>query len=151
MYFLSQFQASWFLSPSHTGLFKCDVVKQRLYFFSLTTERFFCCLCVWEKKRHLPQLHIVVHRGDHGLQDPQGLWVICQGISVSSGKQKHRRPVIIRCPMLIAIRFFKLAQTQEDDIWGGGKKGPEESNMLLPWSSAGKVSLSKIKKRQKSN
>lgn len=78
------------------------------------------------KKRSLPQLHIVVHRGDHGLQDPEGLWVICQGILVSSGKQKHSHPVIIRRPMLIAIRFVKLAQTQEDNIWGIKRASPLE-------------------------
>lgn len=40
---------------------------------------------------NLPGLDIVVHSGDHGLKDPEGLRVICQGVWVSAEKTNHNR------------------------------------------------------------
>lgn len=42
---------------------------------------------VWIDIDNLPTLDIVVHSGHHGLQDPEGFWVICQGVWVSTEKQ----------------------------------------------------------------
>lgn len=46
---------------------------------------------VFGDRDNLPGLDIVVHSGDHGLQDPEGLRVICQGVWVSAEKTNHNR------------------------------------------------------------
>ena len=51
----------------------------------------------WDKsvfgdRDNLPGLDIVVHSRDHGLQDPEGLRVICQGVFVSAKKNKPQSP-----------------------------------------------------------
>lgn len=64
---------------------------------------------------NIPKLDIVVHSSDHGLQNPEGLQIICQGVLVSPEKQ-NQVGTFIWHKIVMKISNYKTREEQQQRV-----------------------------------